>query len=774
MKRIIMAVCMSLFINMFFTGCSSLMGSLEVDSREVGSSVAAEETTAEGESQSGARINYTDEDRQKEMPDYFEQNMENRFKNLTGEQAFQIKDGHSKASEDLEDFQIGGLRDDRTFIYGYVTKPEDSGNSNTMVHCAAFYNYKSKEFQVFHENVYTRQEDEQIGDNGESFYIQVCDSDGEDQGDIFVFDNGEGYLYNSSGTLKFHADIEKFVRQQYPNAYSLTIVKALTDGNNRVYLELALEKEQIDLGDEYTDRDFEDADEILNEEINEDDLDEEAEKLDEEISDKVEEFVLVYEFKQIPSTYISQEDLAFENRSKAWIDMADEQEFEEAPDISGDWNAAAEAYPSAWGGAVLTDYEDLPVYQWKNGASFQYVSGMCNFLAEPMSYTPFTALEGNVQLPDVFIPLENHFNQLYGRTGSLEAYNNVAVSRTYILVWYETETNEDGSTTEVKHTQRRRQTIRRPDHRRAKLEQGYTESYWILDPDKITTLGTAVGNDILCSGGNGDLYWVRDGGEPEYLGIRLEGDYQIGALKDGENLYLLASGLDHMAVVDPETSQNTLSAKIIWYENLGGSYENGDSAYDRAFMEKNESELPEGTKVYSGGEYYTEENILRADMNVDQELAALLQEKEADDFWTSVQGGHFQGYLLTSQTRGLTYYDPDREAGLVLAEGSWYRSFKKGDQCISVGFVEGDYVYEGLDVAFARVYEYELDTLCREAMQAEYDAVLAEEAAESSRASEEASRESAEEEESVQDPMNRWDEEYKEKYTLPEAGEGGE
>ena len=70
--------------------------------------------------------------------------------------------------------------------------------------------------------------------------MQMSETDGQ----VFVYDNGHGYVYDSQGTMKFHGDIETFVRAQFADAYSVTVANAVTDWQNRVYLEVSIEKEK--------------------------------------------------------------------------------------------------------------------------------------------------------------------------------------------------------------------------------------------------------------------------------------------------------------------------------------------------------------------------------------------------------------------------------------------------------------------------------------------------------------------------------------------------
>ncbi len=736
MKRIVRAWMLGLSVSVFFTGCNSLSGPMEVDARAVGTSVAAEED----EGRDGVRMNYSDEERNQEAPNYFEESLRKRFENLEGKQAFRVKTGHS---QNVTDFQIGGLRSDRTFVYGYATDLENQPGK--QVHCGAFYNYQSGDFSVFHETAY-RETD--LAEGQESFCLQACMSAAGEPGDIFVYDNGFGYIYNSSGTLKFQVDLDTFIRSQYPDAYSLTVVNAMTDGDNRIYMEISVEKEKLELPE----------DPNADEEQSEEELDEEAERLEQEIDSKVDEVVLVYEFQALSSDML-QDNEQFHNQRQEWINLTKGKEFTEDPDPEADWEQAVATYPDVWGGVKLTDLGSLIMYEWKDNEQFISEDGsdVCAFLAVPDSYRYFTALEGEQALGKVFYVPDGHYSRIYGRAGKRTTCNTETFSRTYTYVWTETTTNDKGESTTTTHSEERTQTISRDRSRHARLEQAYTESFWNLDQEKAHTLGNSIGSDIICCGRDGKVYWIRKGGTLEEQGSDLSEERRVGVISNGSETCLVASD-------DQRLYLFMNGIHVIEQKELGGGYQQGTSKYDRQFDDLNREGSSGGIDVYAGGDYYTEENVLRVNLTVDGELMLRLGAKEPDKGWMQA-GGTKRGVLLSSKSRGLVYYDPVRKESLQLAKGTWYRSFLLGGNCVSVGFMGGGTSYSGMDVARARVYEYNLDTMCREMMTEAYHAILAAEEAERQAASEaSAAAESSTENEGVQDPMEQWNEEYRERH----------
>ena len=734
MKRIITAVLMGLAVTVFFTGCSSLTGSMEVDYKEIQTSAAFEAVTDEnGEN----RLGITEET--KEAPNYFEQNMTEKFKALEGKQAFQIKSGHSKEADDIESFQIAGLKNDRTFLYGYVTRVEDGGRPRKMVHCAALYHYDSGALQVFHENAFRRPwEDEgeqtaaEQADGEESFFVQVCDQ----SGDIFVYDNGHGYLYDSDGAMKFHGDIESFIRKQFQNFYDVSVVNAVSDGQGRIYLEVSIEKEAVDVP--------------------------ELEGEDLELTNK---------YSPVNSG-MDQENVAFETQKNAWIAQTVGKEYEEAPDALADWNQVRETHPDQWGDAWLGSFDNAKVYQWKGEAAFTSEEGVTNFLPKPDSYVNFRDVKEQWQLEKLFIPRDGKYSDLFGRTKNFIYYNPQEIQREYTHVWYEEgETSSEGESAEpIKHTEVLTQTLSRINTKRyAPLENAYVESYWVMDKKKAVALGKCIGGEIQCTGEDGKVRWIQPGGGLLDTPYEVTEDTQAGVFRDGGVIYYVEFGKDSMAIVQDAAhggNRNETPQKIL-YKNLAGGYEAGTSAYDAMLEKKNEENLPEVESVY-GTDYYTEEQVLHASLSLDMILALELNRKGAKGICDLAIRGSMQGFLLTSQDKGLIFYAPFTGLSAVLESGSWFGTWRLGNEYISVGFLNGERSYNSLDVAFARVYEYDLSTLCNESMKASLEDIKAREAEEARRRAEEASRQAEEPsdgEEETKSPLDQWNEGYKKKYS---------
>lgn len=744
MKRILAAGLLCAGINMFFTGCSSLLVDMGDGDYSAADSHAASVVTTE---EDGIKVSYDEEDARRALPDYFELNMESKFQDLDGEQAFRIGDEHSDASGDLESFQIGTLESDGTFIYAYVTCPEGQSGSGRIVHCAASYNYHTKNFRILHQNVFTRTNEEE-----ESFYIQTVEDGG-----LFVYDNGSGYLYNASGSLTFQTDIETFVRDCFDKAYSVTAVKAVTDGNRRIYVELSVEKEPILLPE------LSDGEESRS---SEEELDREVEELEREAAEKLRELVLVYDFKELPST-IDQHNINFDNQTKLWQAMTEGKEFTEAPDPEADMETVRAGSADRWGGCFLPGLGNGKVYQWKAGPDFQYTDNgyICTFQANAGAYQEFQDLKANAAVSGLFTPLNGRYYEIFGQTGKFEYYNRTQLTRSYTYVWYTEETDEEGNTTQTKHTEKRTQYIYRYRTKRAQLSSAFLEGYWLLENEKVTGTTVCVDGNILCTA-DGALSWLKQDGSVVNTGFSVKADDGepaegiTGAFQDETDTYLTLSGMDKLWIArqrwKDETSVELIKLWEIPYSSLASDYAPGTGSYDQAFGDLNGDSLREDV-IYSGSDYYTADMVMTAELTVDGELTDWLENKGAEVL-KPVSGSASSGFLLTSQAKGLIYYDTTSGKAVKVSSGCWYQTWRQGNRYFSVGFQNGDTSYGGFDVAFAHVYEYDLSELYKANMEEAKARIIQEEKEQEEEASRSLEGETEEEQETVKEMLTEWEE----------------
>lgn len=669
MKRILGMIALGGLISVFFTGCNSILVEKQEDPVSIVSSIAATESSGEG-----IRLNYDPEDANKTAPDYFEQNIRQKFDNLEGKAAFKIKDGHSTKTADLESFQIEDLMEDGTFYYAYITRTDGEGEERQKVHCAAAYNYRTEDFQVLHESYSSF---DSLEEDQESFYIQVCKKADGDR-DIFVYDNGIGILYDEDGQVRFKAEIESVLRACYNKANSLTITHAMSNGENRIYLELALEKEPLTLPENP------EADKNPK---GEGDADKEAEEVEKEIGDKVESLLFTYNFIPIHVS-IEQDNVAHQKQKEEWIRMTEGKKYHEThPGAVADWNVAVKRFPVKWGGGRLAGYKNLDIYSWKQGIRFEDNSKTFKPVSD--TYDNLTNIRLNREFAGTFVMDGDSWYSLGGKTGGeREFFDEEVISREYIYTYTTETTDSEGNPVQEIHEKTMTQKVRVATKLRTSVESAWLEYYGT--DNIIHSLGGCVnGRMLACS--DGEAYWLDDGGKT--LEKDIEEGMTTGLLEDKNTIYLIQHNGEKM-IIEPIKQQSHAGKRWeIFYNKLTSRYAQGNSPYDEAFEQLNEGRLW-NADVYGNGDYFTEDNIRIVEMDGDKRR---------------------EGILFTSQNKGIVFYDTISDEAILLAEGSWYRTWNTGDSYLSVGFAKNDTSYESMDVAFARVYEYDLESLFEEA-----------------------------------------------------------
>lgn len=723
MKRILKAGILGTAVSMFFTGCGS---SSLTSGQSGGYKQAAQEViqTQENREQWGeAGLKEGETLQQKEAPDYYEENEENKFENLSGTAAFRIKETHSQETNDLESFEVSTLLEDGTFLYSYTTRvgvrdETERKDNRKKVHCAAAYNYKTQNFKVIHEEIFTEKENE-------SFYMQVCGNDGT--GDIFVYDNGYGWLYDCSGKLKLHTDIETFVWKHF-KGHSITVTEAFTDGSNRIYVNLVIEINEIE--------DVQDN----SEDISEDNADKKAEELEKKMSENTQEVVLVYDILEYSSS-IDQENLKFDEQVKNWKNMYSGA-VGEIPSAEEDWKKAVTAVPAEWGPAFLWGLSRTPVYQWNNKDSEEFGhqdNGVSDFIPVADSYKAFTGLKNNMVLQDenLFVLHDNKYYKIYGTVlndlGEGD-YNKSRFKRTIEKV--ETTTNEDGTTEETHISVE--QELEKGRNRDAFPKNSYLEGYSIqnncnsvltvIDDTVFAILEKkeVVKNTLLCL--------EKSGTSNEICEFATE--TMVDVVKENETLYLIASLKDGTAVWKLKDSDNgkVLGANdcVITNDQLRNvikevAYRQSDvdNKYHTAYgdMTKDKS----GVSVdANAGMLLNGSNLLHVNLKTPQtELLKKIEKNEkimtseiknvaGSNDLSKVQGN---GYLLATLTDGLIYFDIGTKRAICLDAGTWYSIWKMGDTFVAVGFESSDTNFDSLDIAHARAKELNVDNLYKTGLE---------------------------------------------------------
>ena len=706
MKRVLISG-MLCAVSILFTGCSLLSGTNEGNVAE--SYWNIQESTTE-----------------KEMPDYYELNDNSKYENLTAKRAFKFADTHSEETKDIASFEIGTLLDGKTFLYGYSTRVKGAASDDTRayVHCVAAYQYDTGSFHVIHENKYSRAE---VTEDGESFYLQICDREGSSAPSIFVYDNGIGYLYKLDGTLEFSADIEGSVRSYFSKAHSVSVTNALTDGADRIYVELTIEKTEIDLG-EATEE---------SETMSEEEADEAAEELEKETTDKTVELVLFYDFTELDSdTTIDQTNAALNDQIKAWQNMTKGKTYTAEPDARADWVTASTRVPSQWKIAFFDyitmdskakawldsnkiDYSsvsknDMPILTWKNGpkfGSFDSEGYVCNFLPKQGTYQGFTNLKVRTKLENVFIPLNGEYYEVHGTTGDkMNYYDSVIATRSYTYEYETTTTDQNGNERKETKTETRTQSYTVHRKRYVTVTAPYLEGYGTLKSLGIDHVNGVADNQVLCQKGK-QLYWLKQDETLTSAKISIGEDYLLDLAEDGEKLYYLVSTPENLIIV--EQNHGSTRKWLIGNEKLNVGeidlYETS-SAVDQAYATAFDHMTPGQSPWMQITSHQFQKTSIQADNSVLQQLSA----QGVDTSGCKVEG---EGFLLTTFQNGLLYYDLDAGLAVNLDAGTWYGTWKNGNKFVSVGFENKDTSYNTLDVAFARVKEYDLNEFYKESLE---------------------------------------------------------
>ncbi len=675
MKRILGILLWGSFISMFFTGCSFGLIENETDPSSLAQSIMNEETSGDG-----IRMNYKEEDRKKAVPDYFQENVEKKFQNLEGKQAFRIPDEHSKETKDIELFQIGDLTSDGTFYYCYSTWEAGSGSERKKVHCAAAFNYRTGTFKVLHEN---RFKPESIPEDGESFYMQVCWEE-EEEPKIFVYDNGIGTLYQNDGKVLLKTDIETLIRSRYHQAFSVNVTHVMTDGENKMYLELVIEKNQVNLPEKP------DSEERPGDKEQEE---EEEEQVEKDLEDNVVSMLMVYEFTPVGGSIV-QNNLKHEEQKQKWIKMAEGKEFSEDPDGVEDWKSAVKQIPVQWGSGFLDGYKFLEIMRWKNGIQFDS-SKDDTFDPVIGSYEGFAKVETNSELADTFVMDGVSWCSVGGKTGGSQTpFDEETIIRNYVLETTDTWFDSEGKPHTVTKKENKQQSIKVTRKLGTPVSECWVEGYWFVKD--AHTLGGRLNQNMLASSDE-KIFWIHPDRSITSAGYIEEEGMAPGMFQDGDNTYLIQYNGKKMLIAQGESWDE---AEVCWevpFSRMTSRYERGSSEYDQAFDMLNEESLKE-EDVYSNSDHYTEENVLKVDFTLEED-------------------SEYNGFLFTSHNKGILLYEPAKEEVMMLAEGSWYRSWKQDETYISVGFSRKEATYDSMDVAFARVYEYDLKELCQEALE---------------------------------------------------------
>jgi len=83
---------------------------------------------------------------------------------------------------------------------------------------------------------------------------------------------------------------------------------------------------------------------------------------------------------------------------------------------------------------------------------------------------------------------------------------------------------------EKEHSEEKTQTLENINiSRYLPLQDGYMESYWVMDKEKAISLESCIGNEILCTGEDKSVRWIQPGGELKDTPYKIGDETEAGA-----------------------------------------------------------------------------------------------------------------------------------------------------------------------------------------------------------------------------------------------------
>lgn len=776
---------------MFFTGCTSLSGSYGKSYLEIKDEVKSGSNAAAGF-----------------MSDYYEENSKKKEELIDVKRAFKIKDGHSEDLQKMVSFEVKTMYGDGTFLYGYSTPLTD--NDKQIVHCVATYNPDTKAFKVLYENTFLRREDDEVGEGltreEERFFFQLCrEKNNRSQERLFVYDNGKAYLCDMNKHVKFSVNVEETVETFFKGKNSeeeskklnavedISVSNVLSDGGERLFVELAIETEKL--------KEPESTD-------SEDDT--------EEIETSLKELVMVYDFEEMQSNQMLKQvnlndDDKLINKWKEETEKTVYDSISDIPNASEDWKTVCGGTVNKWSGAFLMNMkykekdgdsaavnwmkaskvddskaDGMPMLVWKGTPLFDNASSndwyVCSFNPQKNAYQAFTNVQANTELSKVFIPRYGKYYEVHGQTGNFQ-YHYKKITRTCKYKETTTTTDKDGKEVSTVETKEYSQSIRITTDRRTTITNqggnGYLEGYATLDSLGITGLVGEYNNEILCElPKNKDLnfYCLTENFGKKGTQLNAKKDEEVEMTVVENRLYYIVSSEDSdtpktivkRGKVGNDGKWTTEQKEVLNLKNT--EMDIGELKVETK-KEKDKDKVNEQMEAVFQSEYDTWNQVIdgqfldEVSIRADAEMVNALKTAGVNDSVYKVEGS---GYLLTRPLKGLIFCPKEGNIKAVnLDSGEWYKTWKKSNgKLISVGFSEtekANYDTNGVDLAYARVMEYTINDLYKNALQKLLNKTLAanQKAKEESKAKAEESiaqsKAASENRETVEDMHTMWE-----------------
>lgn len=695
MKRILALL---LGFSIFLTGCNSILsagGLLEVES------VAAEVPT---EATKSSDYSLTAE----ELAEDYNQD---RFAGLTGTAAFYMAEQDSKRSEDINYFQIVDITGS-VITYVYETHLLDGAGktTNQLVHAMYEYDFKRRSHKErYRSHAFTEEGWSAAHKLEHQIYAGKCDTGSGKS--LFLYDGGRLRIYKGDEVI-MDAGLESWITDHYgKGVYGISVTNAVTDGENRIYVELALEINQVETPDAGKAGEY-DPDSRVTDEGSEDKAEDEK---------NICSVVLVYHIPDWTDQYLISNMIDFEAYAQAYVNKVEGKELTSIPNPQSDWldiikNCRWEDWHVALGG------KGYSLYQWKAGEVFNtrnqndhevntMIPSENSFLAQiPIGTTPQDHLAGVLQADGTrnlsgqfYLDEYGHYYRLTGSLGIPTTLKR-GYTRHYTYVYTVTETDADGNTHERRVEEERSDYQKLWYARKATFQTGaYLEGFWLLK-DSVTSASKGYGRRILVQDGSQMMLYQGNGSLQKVFTAPGEGE-AVYAIRDGDRNWMMytTKQLIYLLLLN-ENADGTMNADlqhiyIIDKSVLNfGHKNNEESAEDRKFMKQVEGKhvAADADDVYSNADVYTDESMMFGE-KLDELIIATQHNGvvllKLDDFRLK--------NILTEDHPG-----KGKEDSVVqISKMTCYRAFRVGSTSYAIGFAAGDHAYERTDIPYAIVYD---------------------------------------------------------------------
>ncbi|MEG1145308.1 MAG: hypothetical protein RSE05_08090 [Clostridium sp.] len=682
MKRILALIC---FVSVFFMGCDMVPKPI----------VTPKPTIAPLNEQQVDKK--AEKDKIQAVKEQQEQ-QEKTLETMKGKSAFYIPKEYATEGGELKGFQVLGLQGNVFYyIYDAGYKSGSSASVDQRAHVLMKYDYRDASYKEIHKFIYEPSEKK-----GDAFYGQMVETENQNLDQLFLYDNGMIFIYDTTGKKLFERDLNQMLDRYYPinpngGIVSRDITNVVMDNQNNVYIELSMSDKEYD--ENNTDE----------KELNDDDI---------------ESIVLRYRYTLFDGQkeFLYQEYENVEAARKAWKKLAEGYTYDAPPDAIGDWKAMQKYYKVKWSGYYLAGRDEKnaiikgpELYSWKpQGEKFVNMNMFSNSLVPDVKayervknlnkgqklwpIVPKTKGEGGT-----FVLQSGAYCPIWGEAGEVNTINSPDTSRTFTI---RVPGVPPAGDTLVKSTQHMKGI---PKYMTVDFfGECYTEELALM----------VYGNVAGDSKRNVILYSQR--GYPTAAGVSVADRIKTMYLAlEGETFLVTTdhSQSDIVTVQSGTTQSGQHETKIAFQFQksagrwMSGSILDGDVLH---FTELTATNTKNDKKILDAVKDGVDPSIQAEGGDISLYESPDLYSTE--DILIHHDGqGRPVGVIFTSLNNGVVYAALNRPSGDAFTKVYQYRNLPlyqswhvSGDKYIAVGFEkQGNYTWE--NILSARVYEYKLD-----------------------------------------------------------------